>query len=151
MADLAPPPAPSGPFEGPEKLLEIWFAPSAADCPDAASSTDGKFGLRRVPRPVWEEMLDIVKCKILSAVEGTETDAYLLRSVPYHTVIVRSRIGTSPSRRSELEWPTHTTICDLLYALALSRTGAAFGVGVIVSARVPSFAPLSLVRHTPPY
>ncbi|KAI0655951.1 S-adenosylmethionine decarboxylase [Cubamyces menziesii] len=78
MADLAPPPAPSGPFEGPEKLLEIWFAPSAADCPDAASSTDGKFGLRRVPRPVWEEMLDIVKCKILSAVEGTETDAYLL-------------------------------------------------------------------------
>ncbi|KAL7281293.1 hypothetical protein ACG7TL_004602 [Trametes sanguinea] len=70
--------APSGPFEGPEKLLEIWFAPSAADCPDAASSKDGKFGLRRVPRPIWEEMLDIVKCKILSAVEGTETDAYLL-------------------------------------------------------------------------
>ncbi|KAI0371136.1 S-adenosylmethionine decarboxylase [Pilatotrama ljubarskyi] len=68
----------SGPFEGPEKLLEIWFAPSAADCPDATSSTDGKFGLRRVPRPVWEEMLDIVKCKILSVVEGMETDAYLL-------------------------------------------------------------------------
>lgn len=75
-------PAANGPFEGPEKLLEIWFAPSAADCLDATSSTDGKFGLRRVPRVVWEEMLDIVKCKILSVVEGTETDAYLLRCVP---------------------------------------------------------------------
>ncbi|KAI0645390.1 S-adenosylmethionine decarboxylase [Trametes meyenii] len=70
--------AASGPFEGPEKLLEIWFAPSAADCADAASSTDGKYGLRRVPRAIWEEMLDIVKCKILSVVEGTESDAYLL-------------------------------------------------------------------------
>ncbi len=76
-------PAANGPFEGPEKLLEIWFAPSAADCLDATSSTDGKFGLRRVPRVVWEEMLDIVKCKILSVVEGTETDAYLLRCVPF--------------------------------------------------------------------
>ena len=71
------------PFEGPEKLLEIWFAPSAADCSDAAiPRSDGKFGLRKVPRSIWEEMLDIVKCKILSAVEGTEMGAYLLRSVP---------------------------------------------------------------------
>ena len=70
---------PSGPFEGPEKLLELWFAPSPAHLPDAAESSDGKIGLRKVPRAVWEEMLDIVKCKILSAVEGTEMDAYLLR------------------------------------------------------------------------
>lgn len=69
----------SGPFEGPEKLLEIWFAPSPAHLPDADSPHDGKIGLRKVPRAVWEEMLDIVKCKILSAVEGTEMDAYLLR------------------------------------------------------------------------
>ncbi|EJF65125.1 S-adenosylmethionine decarboxylase [Dichomitus squalens LYAD-421 SS1] len=68
----------SGPFEGPEKLLEIWFASSPADIPDAHSSTDGKYGLRKVPRAVWEEMLDIVKCKILSVVEGMEMDAYLL-------------------------------------------------------------------------
>ena len=72
----------NGPFEGPEKLLEIWFAPSPADILDARSSTDGKYGLRKVPRAVWEEMLDIVKCKILSVVEGTEMDAYLLRYVP---------------------------------------------------------------------
>ena len=69
----------SGPFEGPEKLLEIWFAPSPAHLPDAAEVCNGRIGLRKVPRAVWEEMLDIVKCKILSAVEGTEMDAYLLR------------------------------------------------------------------------
>lgn len=74
-----PPDEPNGPFEGPEKLLEIWFAPSPAQLPDAPTSTDGKFGLRKVPRAVWEEMLDIVKCKILSYVEGHEMDAYLLR------------------------------------------------------------------------
>lgn len=68
-----------GPFEGPEKLLEVWFAPSPDQLPDASSATDGIFGLRKVPRAVWEEMLDIVRCKILSHVEGAEMDAYLLR------------------------------------------------------------------------
>lgn len=69
-------------FEGAEKLLEIWFAPSSADvrCP-APTTDDAKYGLRRVNRAIWEEMLDIVKCKILSVVEGSEIDAYLLRSV----------------------------------------------------------------------
>ena len=69
----------NGPFEGAEKLLEIWFAPSPAHLPDASTAPDGKAGLRRVPRAVWEEMLDIVRCKILSVVEGCEMDAYLLR------------------------------------------------------------------------
>lgn len=68
-------PQPTGPFEGPEKLLEIWFAPSPADIPGSSGHRDG---LRRVPREVWEDMLDIVKCKILSVIQGTETDAYLL-------------------------------------------------------------------------
>ncbi|KAI5120984.1 hypothetical protein M0805_006656 [Coniferiporia weirii] len=66
------------PFEGPEKLLEIWFAPSPAYVPDAATAEKGKSGLRAVDRKVWEDMLDIVKCKILSVVNGTEMDAYLL-------------------------------------------------------------------------
>lgn len=70
---------PAGPFEGPEKLLEIWFASSPAHLPDASSASDGKIGLRKVPRQVWEEMLDIVQCKVLSVVQGTEMDAYLLR------------------------------------------------------------------------
>lgn len=68
----------SNPFEGPEKLLEIWFTPSPADVQDS-STIDGKRGLRRVDRSVWEDMLAIVKCQVLSVVEGTETDAYLLR------------------------------------------------------------------------
>jgi S-adenosylmethionine decarboxylase len=67
----------SSPFEGPEKLLEIWFAPSAADMPDAGSGS--KTGLRKIERKVWEEMLDIVRCKVLNAIEGSDMDAYLLR------------------------------------------------------------------------
>ena len=82
----------AGPFEGPEKLLELWFAPSLddfADVPDSSARGGLRFrstgvqrhwrGLRRIPRGVWEEMLDIVKCKVLSMVEGEELDAYLLR------------------------------------------------------------------------
>lgn len=72
----------SSQFEGPEKLLEIWFAPSPADVEHAAPpAEDGKCGLRKVDRAVWEEMLEIVKCKVLSVIEGSGMDAYLLRSV----------------------------------------------------------------------
>lgn len=87
----------SQPFEGPEKLLEIWFSPSveslspspvaSAEFPSRENrlGADGQAeewqGLRRVPREVWEDMLDIVKCKVLSFVEGDDIDAYLLRSV----------------------------------------------------------------------
>jgi S-adenosylmethionine decarboxylase len=69
----------SNPFEGPEKLLELWFTPSPTDVPGASSTIDGKHGLRRVDRSVWEDMLSIVKCQVLSVVEGAEMDAYLLR------------------------------------------------------------------------
>ena len=99
MAFIPPPPddplSSPGPFEGPEKLLEVWFAPSPDALPSSSSSSlkpgrsstngvngngGGEYrGLRRVPRAVWEEMLDIVKCKVLSVVEGDEVDAYLLR------------------------------------------------------------------------
>ncbi|KAK0195267.1 S-adenosylmethionine decarboxylase [Armillaria mellea] len=68
----------SAPFEGPEKLLEIWFAPSPAHLPDTNGSADGKIGLRKVERAVWEGMLDIVKCSVLSMVSGADFDAYLL-------------------------------------------------------------------------
>jgi hypothetical protein len=61
----------NAPFEGPEKLLEIWFSPEPING-DAE-------GLRKVPRETWEEMLDIVKCKVLSVIRGNEVDAYLLR------------------------------------------------------------------------
>jgi len=68
----------SAPFEGPEKLLEIWFAPSAEEVP-SLNNLDGKLGLRSVPRRIWEDVLQIVMCKVLSVIEGAEMDAYLLR------------------------------------------------------------------------
>lgn len=64
---------PQGPFEGPEKLLELWFG-------DSQSDVSGQ-GLMAVESSVWEEMLDIVKCKVLSTIRGTDADAYLLRCV----------------------------------------------------------------------
>lgn len=74
------------PFEGPEKLLEIWFAPYASAMPPARDHKDaipggadaGRVGLRCVKRQAWEDMLDLVKCKVLSVVEGSQIDAYLL-------------------------------------------------------------------------
>ncbi|PPQ89556.1 hypothetical protein CVT25_012228 [Psilocybe cyanescens] len=68
----------SAPFEGPEKLLEIWFAPSAANVPVLDKARGKKTGLRAVSRQTWDDMLDIVKCKVLSVIEGEEIDAYLL-------------------------------------------------------------------------
>jgi S-adenosylmethionine decarboxylase len=64
----------NAPFEGPEKLLEIWFDP-----PRVVQETSGRRGLLSVSREKWEEMLDIVRCKVLSVIEGQELDAYLLR------------------------------------------------------------------------
>ena len=79
LADSSP-----GPFEGPEKLLELWFAPSEQDVVGLAyGGTDspraGKTGLRQVHRAVWDSMLDEVQCKVLSVIEGDGVDAYLLR------------------------------------------------------------------------
>lgn len=111
-------------FEGPEKLLEIWFKPStplgrgSVDVPtnldaeeiseddDDSESTSSTFssnsgvcaleqegsayrragtsrqyarkGLRTVNRDVWEGMLDIVKCQVLSVLDNEFADAYLL-------------------------------------------------------------------------
>lgn len=66
----------NAPFEGPEKLLEIWFEP-----PTEAEQTTERQGLLAVSREKWEEMLDIVRCKVLSIIQGHELDAYLLRCV----------------------------------------------------------------------
>jgi S-adenosylmethionine decarboxylase len=66
----------SGPFEGPEKLLELWFAPSPAHL--AAGSRAGSRGLRAVESEVWNEVLDQVRCKVLSVIRGEQVDAYLL-------------------------------------------------------------------------
>ncbi|PWN47357.1 S-adenosylmethionine decarboxylase [Violaceomyces palustris] len=77
---------PCGPFEGPEKLLELWFAEDQRAVEQCCWQDDdhptrqlpGAVGLRTVPKIIWEGMLDIVKCKVLSVVEGKDVDAYLL-------------------------------------------------------------------------
>lgn len=60
----------SGGFEGPEKLLEMWFA---------ENPIDSGLGLKSVPREDWEDMLTEVGCKVLSVVKSAGVDAYLLR------------------------------------------------------------------------
>lgn len=61
-------------FEGPEKLLEVWFSASATDLPGQA----GPLGLKKVSTETWKEMLDLVNCKVLSIIESEHVDAYLL-------------------------------------------------------------------------
>ncbi|CAK7244532.1 MAG: spermidine resistance protein [Sporothrix thermara] len=61
-------------FEGPEKLLEVWFAPS----PRHLAASVKENGLKSVPADVWVEMLDLVNCKILSVIHSETVDAYLL-------------------------------------------------------------------------
>ncbi|GAA98412.1 uncharacterized protein L969DRAFT_23620 [Mixia osmundae IAM 14324] len=88
LQDSAP-----GFFEGPEKLLELWFAPSEDELPPSTLSRRGNrraqpgtpisrenalLGLRTVDRPSWERMLDEVHCKVLSVIEGEQVDAYML-------------------------------------------------------------------------
>ncbi|TVY53313.1 S-adenosylmethionine decarboxylase proenzyme [Lachnellula cervina] len=64
----------SNAFEGPEKLLEVWFAPS----PDTLPVGTKKDGLKVVSGETWRDMLDMVNCKVLSVVESDHVDAYLL-------------------------------------------------------------------------
>ncbi|GAP90594.1 putative adenosylmethionine decarboxylase [Rosellinia necatrix] len=61
-------------FEGPEKLLEVWFAPNPNCLPPGAKPN----GLKAVSRETWVAMLDMVNCKILSVLEAEHMDAYLL-------------------------------------------------------------------------
>lgn len=64
----------SNAFEGPEKLLEVWFSPSPKDLHDCTDSR----GLKAVPAEIWKTMLDLVNCQVLSIVESEDVDAYLL-------------------------------------------------------------------------
>ncbi|WWC61637.1 S-adenosylmethionine decarboxylase proenzyme [Kwoniella dejecticola CBS 10117] len=140
-----------GPFEGPEKLLEIWFAPSYDQLPSPTPQPNSYTpvtarpsearrqtingqkapvgalkGLRQVPKEVWEEMLDIVKCKVLSVVEGDELDAYLLSEsslfVAPHLIILKT-CGTTLNllglyRIIEIakEWCGYTNVWRCFYS-----------------------------------
>ncbi|KAI7880602.1 S-adenosylmethionine decarboxylase [Lichtheimia hyalospora FSU 10163] len=62
--------AEEGCFEGPEKLLEIWFSPVIPKNENA--------NLRQIERHVWDDMLATVKCTVLSIIRNPHADAYLL-------------------------------------------------------------------------
>ncbi|KAI1353940.1 S-adenosylmethionine decarboxylase [Xylaria sp. FL0043] len=64
----------SNAFEGPEKLLEVWFAPNPNSLPPGVKPD----GLKAVSSETWVGMLDMVNCKILSVLEAEHMDAYLL-------------------------------------------------------------------------
>ena len=61
-------------FEGPEKLLEVWFSA----CPESLPVSTAPAGLKVISGETWEEMLDLVNCKVLSVIKSDHVDAYLL-------------------------------------------------------------------------
>jgi len=69
-------------FEGPEKLIEIWFKPPKErldelnEVNDEGNTKD--LGLRTVEKEVWDDMLTIVRAQILSITSNQYQDAYLL-------------------------------------------------------------------------
>ncbi|CAG8542196.1 100_t:CDS:2 [Funneliformis caledonium] len=69
-------------FEGPEKLLEIWFEPSKDAIPNSLFQNDTEYslknGLRLVERVVWDKFLELVKCEVLNVINNDYMDAYLL-------------------------------------------------------------------------
>lgn len=71
--------AQEGAFEGPEKLLEIWFSPSSKKLMTHQHIDKKTKGLMCVPRDIWEDMLAIVKCTVLNVISHDQVDAYLLR------------------------------------------------------------------------
>lgn len=79
---------------GPEKLLEVWFAPA----PDALPATAAPNGLKAVSAETWKQMLDVVHCKILSVVESEHVDAYLLSESSmfvFHHKLILKTCGTT--------------------------------------------------------
>ncbi|EDO36391.1 predicted protein [Nematostella vectensis] len=70
-------------FEGPEKLLEIWWRPTLATesilrnrgkCNKMAKKGD----LREIPRQKWEKILQLVNCQIISEKRNEDMISYLL-------------------------------------------------------------------------
>ncbi|KAI9829677.1 MAG: hypothetical protein M1819_006048 [Sarea resinae] len=103
----------SNAFEGPEKLLEVWFSQS----PEALPRTAGPNGLKAVSADVWTEMLDIVNCKVLSIVESEHVDAYLLSE---------SSMFVFPHKLILKTCGTTTLLCGLPRMLEIAALSAGF-------------------------
>lgn len=64
-------------FEGPEKLLEIWFYAHSEDIPNTNTKAS-KRTLRDIPLDQWVEILKLVKCEVLSIKSTNQMHAFLL-------------------------------------------------------------------------
>ncbi|KAI9889678.1 MAG: spermidine resistance protein [Vezdaea aestivalis] len=81
-------------FEGPEKLLEIWFSPSANPLHGCSKSN----GLKAISEDVWKDVLDRVNCKVLSSMAYEHVDQYLLSEsnmVVYPHKVILKTCGTT--------------------------------------------------------
>ncbi|KXS13550.1 hypothetical protein M427DRAFT_113356 [Gonapodya prolifera JEL478] len=82
-------------FEGPEKLLEVWFRPNsdAKECREL-HHRHRSCGLRIVDQPTWEDMLNIVKCQVLSRKSNDYVDEFVLSEssmfVYSHKIILKT-------------------------------------------------------------
>jgi len=81
-------------FEGPEKLLEVWFKSSRSEVdPD-----NNRWGLRSVDRKVWDEMLGLVQCQILNTLSNDYMDSFLLSESSmfvWNTKLILKTCGTT--------------------------------------------------------
>ncbi|KAF2163564.1 hypothetical protein M409DRAFT_68468 [Zasmidium cellare ATCC 36951] len=103
----------SNAFEGPEKLLEVWFSASDRALPASASP----HGLKAVSQDSWKEMLDLVNCKVLSVVESRNVDAYLLSE---------SSMFVFPHKLVLKTCGTTTLLCGLPRMLEIAALEAGF-------------------------
>ncbi|KAI9850957.1 MAG: spermidine resistance protein [Thelocarpon superellum] len=118
----------SNAFEGPEKLLEVWFSAS----PNALPAPTITGGLKAVATEEWKDMLDLVNCKVLSVVESEQVDAYLLSESSMfifpHKIILKT-CGTT------------TLLCGLPRMLEIAALSAGFPHSPAdLPAGVPAFA-----------
>jgi len=100
-------------FEGPEKLLEVWFCPSEKALPASASP----LGLKAVSQDSWKEMLDLVNCQVLSVIESRNVDAYLLSE---------SSMFVFPHKLVLKTCGTTTLLCGLPRMLEIAALEAGF-------------------------
>jgi S-adenosylmethionine decarboxylase len=144
-------------FEGPEKLLEVWFL----DPKEIESSTDadgdqkvngdkqngdkqingdkkeekldGKF-LRSVERKKWEDALNLVRCKILNVVQNDHFDSYLLSE---------SSLFVWPKKVILKTCGTTTLLLALSSILDMARSVGLTLIGEVFYSRRNYFKPLA--------
>ncbi|KAI6911343.1 S-adenosylmethionine decarboxylase proenzyme, partial [Hortaea werneckii] len=118
-------------FEGPEKLLEVWFCASEQALPPTASP----LGLKVVSQDAWKKMLDLVNCKVLSVVESRNVDAYLLSE---------SSMFVFPHKLVLKTCGTTTLLCGLPRMLEIAALEAGFPH---VKADLPQDVPAAATPH----